>query len=83
MINETIYYTTRVDDIFTRLRQSLSRYLKGTHRVGGQLKFFERRPLNPTCVFKTQREKEEKKNGTVSFLIRQSIHASASTVLGT
>ena len=46
--------------IFSRLRQSLSRYLKGTHRVGGQLKFFERRPLNPTCVFKT-REKEEKK----------------------
>lgn len=65
--------------IFSRLRQSLSRYLKGTHRVGGQLKFFERRPLNPTCVFKT-REKEEKKNGTVSFLIRQSIHARINSI---
>ena len=64
MINETIYYTTRVDE---------------THRVGGQLKFFERRPLNPTCVFKT-REKEEEKNGTVSSLIRQSLHARINSI---
>ena len=50
MINETIYYTTRVDE---------------THRVGGQLKFFERRPLNPTCVFKTQRERRRKKRNSL------------------
>ena len=51
--------------IFSRLRQSLSRYLKGTHRVGGQLKFFERRPLNPTCVFKNTRERRRKKRNSL------------------
>ena len=63
MINETIYYTTRVgDDIFTSSSKSFSVSQRNpqsrwTIKI---LWIFARRPLNPTCVFKT-REKEEKK----------------------